>query len=121
MGHLLDWRVENQNFIISTELREGLVKAKLTNLARLLDVLAMAGWKPGKEFTRKEAVNASSGLLSAKTIWTAVNLLDNRFPFFPSFSLQQVKVKKRESIHGQDALQRCTVCPNFPSLNGRLG
>lgn len=95
VGNIHEWRLANQPYAISTELREGLITAGLTSLSRLLDSLVLAGWKPGREFTRKDAVIASSGLLSSKTVRTATTSLDNLCPFLPPFSLEPVKMEKR--------------------------
>jgi hypothetical protein len=98
-GSITEWRLTNQPYAISTELREALITTGLTCLSRLLDVLALAGWKPGREFTRKDAVCASSGVLSPKTIRTAVTVLDTYCPFFTPFSLEQVRGEKRALSH----------------------
>jgi hypothetical protein len=88
---LLEWRLSNSCYTMSTELREALVKTRHTSLARLLDAFAQEGWQPGRQFTRKEALAACCGLLSSSTVRSALVSLCG---FFPPFSLEPVKSEK---------------------------
>ena len=87
-GGLQEWRLAN-TYALSTELREALIKANQTSLARMLDAVSISGWQAGKEFTRKDALMTCAGLLTSWTIRQATNQL-RCCGFFPSFFLHLV-------------------------------
>ncbi len=86
VGSLKAWLGAN-SLAISTILREKLISKGHLSLARLLDVFALAGWQPGREFTRKDALTVAKDLLKPKTIRTATEQLVTYCPFFTPLTL----------------------------------
>lgn len=126
-GSLREWRLAN-DYAMSTEVREGLIKAGHSSLARLLDVLSLAGWQTGKEFTRKDVLTVAQDLLTGWTIRQATNELESYCGFFPPLSLQPVKQEKnRKKSRPQKVYrlpspaqiaEKLQVCPlHFDEMN----
>lgn len=79
---------------LSTELRECLIRNGKTSLARFLEVAYRAGWKAGKVFSRKQALEIAKGSLGVWTIRKATEELEAFCGFIPSFLLQQSNHEK---------------------------
>jgi len=118
-GSIVEWRMSSGLFLISTQIREVLITAKLTHLSRMFDALSIAGWKSGRQFTRKEAVNACNGLLSYSMIRQATEQLETTFcGFLPSFSLELVQ---REKTRKKSRPPKIYQLPTFRKLSQVLG
>lgn len=115
-GSLRAWRMAN-TYALSTELREALIKDNKTSLARLLDSVALKGWKAGKEFTHKDAVIACIDLLTA---WTIRQALLNLCGFFPPFLLTSSMKEKTRINSKQRRPPKVYKLPELSELANKL-
>jgi hypothetical protein len=89
LGTIKEWRLSQHPSTpcqLSTETREALIRSKLTNIARVYDAFFLAGWKPGKEFTIKEAAAVCEPFgISVKTLYKITNRNNKSIsPFLPT-------------------------------------
>lgn len=115
-GSLRAWRLAS-TYALSAELREALIRDNKTSLARMLDAVALKGWRAGKEFTRKDAVIACIDLL---TVWTIRQALLNLCGFFPPFFLTTSMKEKTLTNSKQRRPPKVYKLPELSELASKL-
>ncbi len=84
----------------------------------MLDLFIKLNWQPGRKFTRKEILAASSGILSGWTIRKATDELASICGFFPPSSLQH-SMGEKHSKNGRPS--NILIVPNMNDLATNLG
>lgn len=113
LGTIKDWRARAETIpaarviTLTTELREELIKRKLTAPARLLDGLYALGWPPGTDFSILEVTQALEGVISAWTVRAALEpkttgdkKSGSFYVFFHPLILQQGTMEKNHKNPG---------------------
>lgn len=115
-GSLRTWRLAN-TYALSTELREALIRDNKTSLARMLDAVALKGWRAGKEFIRQDVAIACADLLTA---WTVRQALLNLCGFFPSFFITTSMKEKTLINSKQRRPSKVYKLPELSELASKL-